>query len=192
MAFFTQQMAQEYADYEGFFDGVQKIIPEGTELTALVYDGFNGIEEGKAVQVCKIDLVITSEGEFKGQKYTYKPKIYDNDAAKRDLAMRNLLVIDAQAGYPMTDGRLDLTTGSIEDNWVGKSEVRVKFGHTVLTENMDGTPRDNPMEVNFVRGLAFYREKMLPRASAQKSKPAQQSAQQAVVVDDGLDEDIDF
>lgn len=190
MAFFTQQMAQEYADYEGFFDGVQKIIPEGTELTALVYDGFNGIEEGKAVQICKIDLVITSDCEFKGQKYTYKPKIYDNDAAKRDLAMRNLLVIDAQAGYPMTDGRLDLTTEAIEDNWVGKSEVRVKFGHTVLTENMDGTPRDNPMEVNFVRGLAFYREKMLPRASAQKSKP--QQVQHQVPVDDGLDEDMDI
>lgn len=192
MAFFTQQMAQEYADYEGFFDGVQKIIPEGTELTALLYDGFNGIEEGKAVQICKIDLVITSDCEFKGQKYTYKPKIYDNDAAKRDLAMRNLLVIDAQAGYPMTDGRLDLTTETIEDNWVGKSEVRVKFGHTVLTENMDGTPRDNPMEVNFVRGLAFYREKMLPRASVQKAKQQAQVQQQAVVVDDGLDEDIDF
>jgi hypothetical protein len=188
MAFFTQQMAEDIAEYEGFFDGVQKIIPDNTELTALVYDGFNGIEEGKAVNICKIDLVITSEGEFKGQKYTYKPKIYDNDAGKRDLAMRNLQVIDAQAGYPMTDGRLDLTTDNIADCWVGKSEVRVKFGHTVLTENMDGTERDNPMEINFVRGLAYYREKMLPRASAQKAK--QQQAQHQVPVDDGLDDEI--
>lgn len=189
MAFFTQQMAEDIAEYEGFFDGVQRIIPDGTELTALVYGGFNGMEEGKAVNICKIDLVITSDGEFKGQKYVYKPKIYDNDAGKRDLAMRNLQVIDAQAGYPMTDGRLDLTTENIEDCWVGQAEVRVKFGHTVLTENMDGTERDNPMEINFVRGLAFYREKMLPRAAAANAKPAQQPQRQAIV-DDGLDDEI--
>lgn len=190
MAFFTQQMAEDIAEYEGFFDGVQRIIPDGTELTALVYDGFNGIEEGKAVNICKIDLVITSEGDFKGQKYTYKPKIYDNDAGKRDLAMRNLQVIDAQAGYPMTDGRLDLTTDNIADCWVGQAEVRVKFGHAIFTEDDQGKPLDTPREINFVRGLAFYREKMLPRASAVKDNPAQQQVQQQDIVDDGLD--IDF
>ena len=178
---FFQPMSQENADYEGFFDGQNKIIPEGTELECAVYDGFVGIEEGRGLQVCYINIAITSPGEFYGQKYRYNAKIYDMDAAKRDLAMRNLQVIDAQAGLPMTNGRLELTTENIAEHWVGRSEMRVKFG--LLVSEDDGR------EINFIRGFAYLRDKMVKPAGQQQAEQVGQQAQQAAPSQTHLDED---
>lgn len=102
---FLNQVSQEDLEYDGFFDGQNKIIPEGTELNAIVTGGFNGIEEGKAVQSCYINFVISTHGEFYNQKYRYNAKVYDVDAGKRDLAMKNLSVLDAQAGFPLSRAR---------------------------------------------------------------------------------------
>lgn len=166
--FFNNYQAPD-TNYDDFYDGQNKILPDNCELTALVYDGFNGIEEGKGVQVCYLNLTITTPGEFYGQKYKYNAKIYDVDAAKRDLAMRNLQVVDVQAGMPMTSNQLDLTTENIDRCWVGKAEVRVKFGLFVSEE--DGR------EVNFVRGFAYYREKMIQPQQQQAAQTSQQLPQ---------------
>lgn len=170
MSFFSP-ITETDLQYDGFFDGQNKIIPDGTELTAVIYDGFNGTEEGKAVSVCYLNIMITTEGEFYGQKSRYNAKIYDVDAAKRDLAMRNLQVVDAQAGLPMTNGRMELTTENIKTYWAGAAEVRVKFG--LMVSERDGK------EVNFVRGFAYLREKMRkPSIGHQSQQYAQPQTQQ--------------
>ena len=195
---FLNPLSQEDFEYDGFFDGQNKTIPEGTELNFAVIDGFVGIEEGKSVQVCMINLAITTPGEFYGQKYRYNAKMYDMDANKRDLAMRNLGVLDAQAGFPMTNGHLPLTTENIQQYWVGAAEARVKFG--LLISGDDGR------EINFVRGFGYLREKMRPNTAQQQAtqqvsqqhqqaSPAQQQAthqqtqpaQQMPVNDDDID-----
>lgn len=192
---FLNPIAQEDLDYEGFFDGQNKIIQEGTELNALVTGGFNGIEEGKAVQACLINFVITTPGEFYGQKYRYNAKVYDMDASKRDLAMKNLSVLDAQAGFPLSQGRLELTTDNIEEYWVGKSHMRVKFG-LLISEK----PGEEGKEINYIRGFGYLREKMvqpvgqqtnqeIERIEARQQQVAQQEYQGTPV---DSDDDIGF
>ena len=179
---FINPLSQEDLSYDGFFDGQNKTIPEGTELEFIVTDGFVGIEEGKSIQVCIINLAITTPGEFFGQKYRYNAKIYDMDANKRDLAMRNLGVLDAQAGFPMTNGKLALITENIQDYWANVAQARVKFG--LLISEDDGR------EINFVRGFAYLRDKMIrPGEEAPSAQVAQpEKTQQA----EYIDPDIDF
>lgn len=172
---FLNQVSQKDLEYDGFFDGQNKIIPEGTELNAIVTGGFNGIEEGKAVQSCYINFVISTPGEFYNQKYRYNAKVYDMDAGKRDLAMKNLSVLDAQAGFPLSHGRLELTTENIEDHWVGNAHMRVKFGLLISDK-----PGEEGKEVNFIRGFGYLREKMLPPVGQQSSQGGAAQAQQAV------------
>jgi hypothetical protein len=182
MSFFKPVTEQDL-EFNGFHDGQNLTIPEGTELTAVIYDGFNGMEEGKAAQVCHLNISVTTEGEFFGQKYKYSAKIYDMDAGKRDLAMRNLQVVDAQAGLPMTTHGMDLTTENIKSYWAGRSEVRVKFG--LMISEKDGR------EINFVRGFGYYREKMhKPAAPAPAARSAPAPAP-APALSAGFD-DIDF
>lgn len=195
--FFLSQPSQEDINYDGFFDGQNLTIPDNTELTVAVTDGFVGIEEGKSLQVCVINVVVTTPGEFFGQKYKYNAKIYDQDASKRDLAMRNLGVLDAQAGFPMTNGQVELTTESIQDLWAGTAEARVKFG--LFLTDPDGEPDGQAREINFIRGFGYLREKMVqPNAQSageqvQTQEPQQQSAQQSAGgATDKNDEDIDF
>ena len=78
--FFLNQPNQDDINYDGFFDGQNLTIPNDTELTIAVTDGFVGIEEGKSLQVCMINVVVTTPGEFFGQKYKYNAKIFDMDA----------------------------------------------------------------------------------------------------------------
>jgi hypothetical protein len=180
-------------DYDGFYDGQQKIIPNDTELACAVTDGFVGIEEGKSLQVCMISIVVTTPGEFFGQKYKYNAKIYDMDAAKRDLAMRNLGVLDAQAGFPMTNGQIELTTESIQNYWVGVSEARVKFG--LFTTDPDGEPDGQAREINFIRGFGYLREKMVQAGGQVKNVPENAPTQQDIDEQSAErfdDSDIDF
>lgn len=150
--FFLGVLNDEDIGFEGYYDGQQKTIPDNTELEAVVIDGFNGIEEGKAVQTCFVQIAITTPGEFLGQKYRYQAKIYDMDAAKRDRAMKNLTLLDTQAGSPLGKGRLPLTTENIQEHWVGASNMRVKFGLMIA--------EDDGKEINFVRGFGFLRDKL--------------------------------
>lgn len=179
---FINPLNQEDLSYDGFFDGQNKTIPEGTELELIVTDGFVGIEEGKSIQVCMINLTITTPGEFFGQKYRYNAKIYDMDANKRDLAMRNLGVLDAQAGFPMTNGRLALTTENIQDYWAKVSQARAKFGLLIAEE--DGR------EINFIRGFAYLRDKMIRTSEA--APEAQEAQPEQAQQDEYSDPDIDF
>tara|TARA_R110000851_G_scaffold60415_4_gene139460 strand:+ start:140 stop:736 length:597 start_codon:yes stop_codon:yes gene_type:complete len=157
--FFLNQPSTDDIEYDGFFDGQNLTIPNDTELTIAVTDGFVGIEEGKSLQCCVINLVVTAPGEFFGQKYKYNAKIYDMDASKRDLASRNLGVLDAQAGFPMTNDQVELTTESIQELWAGTAEARVKFG--LFMTDPEGEPDGIGREINFVRGFGYLREKMI-------------------------------
>ncbi len=197
--FFLNQPSQDDINYDGFFDGQNLTIPNDTELNVAVTDGFVGIEEGKSLQCCIINIVVTSPGEFFGQKYKYNAKIYDMDASKRDLASRNLGVLDAQAGFPMTNGQLELTTESIQEHWVGSSEARVKFG--LFVTDPEGEPDGVSREINFVRGFGYLREKMIKAGGEPvvQNKPAsdskqatQQASQMSGAVIDENDDDIGF
>ena len=170
MTGFFQPAAQQDTNYDGFYDGQNKVVPDNSEFEFAVTDGFCGIEEGKSQQVCMINLVITTPGEFCGQKYRYNAKLYDMDASKRDLAMKNLGVLDAQAGFPLTNGQMDLTTENIQDYWAGSAEARVKFG--MFIDEEDGR------EINFVRGFAYDRAKMRKPAVAGQQQATQQAGQQ--------------
>lgn len=165
---YLQQQNEKDLNYDGFYDGQNKIIPNDSELTCAVTGGFVGIEEGKSLQVCIINIVVTSEGEFFGQKYKYNAKVFDMDASKRDLAMRNLGVLDAQAGFPMTNGRVELSTESIEQHWAGNSEARVKFG--LFMTDPDGEPDGVAREINFIRGFGYLREKMVQAGGQQQEQ----------------------
>ena len=200
--FFLSQPKADDLEYEGFFDGQNLTIPDNTELTIAVTDGFVGIEEGKSLQVCVINIVVTSAGEFFGQKYKYNAKIFDVDASKRDLAMRNLGVLDAQAGFPMTSGQIEMTTETIQKHWAGQAEARVKFGLLLSTTDMQGNQKfdenGDPKTdyINFVRGFGYLREKMIKaggdpivnREPVQEAKPALEEPK----FDEGDDPDMDF
>ena len=189
--FFLNQPSQDDIQYDGFFDGQNLTIPNDTELTIAVTDGFVGIEEGKSLQVCMINIVVTSPGEFFGQKYKYNAKIYDMDASKRDLASRNLGVLDAQAGFPMTNDQVELTTESIQNLWAGTAEARVKFG--LFITDPDGEPDGVSREINFVRGFGYLREKMIKAGGDPVvQQQTETTQQQAGAVTDENDDDIDF
>lgn len=182
--FFLGVMDEEETGYDGFFDGQQKTIPENTELECVVIDGFNGIEEGKAVQACFVQVAITTPGEFLGQKYRYQAKIYDMDAAKRDRAMKNLTLLDTQAGSPLGKGKLPLTTENMQEHWVGASHARIKFG--LLVSEDDGR------EINFVRGFGFLREKLPQPAAAVQQATEQPAGEVKQAVTTTENSDIDF
>jgi hypothetical protein len=200
MSAFFKPMEEQDLNYDGFYDGQNKTIPDNYETTCLVTDGFNGIEEGKAQQVLFLNLTITEPGEFCSQKYRYNAKIYDMDANKRDLAMRNLGVVDAQAGFPMTNGQMEPTTDNIQDYWAGSAEIRVKFGLMVQTEDKDGNKLldENGVEtvryMNFVRGFGYLREKMRKPIYPGQQQAAQQAPQQqsGPAYANQPDPDIDF
>lgn len=185
--FFLGVASDDEIKFDGFYDGQQKTIPDNTELEGVVIDGFNGIEEGKAIQTCFVQVAITTPGEFLGQKYKYNAKIYDMDAAKRDRAMKNLTLLDTQAGSPLGKGRLPLTTENIQEHWVGASNMRIKFGLTVMEDEQTGAAR----EINFIRGFGYLREKLPQKQAAvqQPQQPQQSVPQNSSVADDS---DVDF
>lgn len=171
-SFFGEIPSHADLQFEGFFDGQKKIMPDNLELTAIVVGGFSGVEEGKAQRVFKVELVITSPGEFYGQSQMYNSKAYDLDARKRDQAMKNLSVIDAQAGFPMHHAKIQApTTEDIENMWAGKAHVRIKMGYGTSMENEVQPDPSSPSgykttevlkEFNWIRGFGYLREKMLP------------------------------
>lgn len=177
--FFLDKPSQEDMEYDGIFNGENKSIPDGTILNAAVTGGFFGIEEGKSIQVCIINLVVTSPGDFYGQTYKYNAKIFDMDKQKSDKSKKHLSVIDAQAGFPFTDGRLDITTENIEQYWVGNSEVRVEFGFMLSTHDMNGNPHldaeGNPTtkDINWIKGFGYLREKMVKPAGEEPQQEQQ-------------------
>ena len=181
---FLAPMSEQDEQYEGFFDGQNITVPDNTELDVVVIDGFVGIEEGKSQQVCFVNISITTPGEFYGQKYKYNAKLYDMDANKRDLAMRNLGVLDAQAGHPMTKGQLPLTSENITEYWGMKAEAKIKMGLFISTTDANGNdlvdengdPTTN--SINFVRGFAYAREKMIKTEQAQQAVAEQTGQQQ--------------
>lgn len=181
--FFLGVATEDDIQFDGFFDGQQKLIPEGTELEVVVIDGFNGIEEGKAIQTCFVQVAVTTPGEFLGQKYKYNAKIYDMDAAKRDRALKNLTLLDTQAGSPLGKGRLPLTTENIQEHWVGASNARVKMG-VFQPEADDRNP--DPRPSNYIQGFGFLREK-LPQHNAQKASDAAGTEKQAAATDEEVD-----
>ena len=215
MAFFDNVLSENDLHQDEIFDGRNKIIPEGTILSCLVTGGFHGIYEGQANMAVDIYLQVAEQGKFFDQAYTFAPKLYPKATQKNpekaiNNAKKQLAVIDAQAGFPMTDGRLDLTTENIEALWARKAYIRVEFGYMLQETNMDGSPilDDQGMpttrEINFIRGIGYDRAKMIQpgqesqeqaQQSEQLSEPQYQeptAQQMAGSATDENDDDIDF
>jgi len=193
-------ISQDDLDYEGFFDGQNLPVPDNSVFDILVTGGFEGIEEGKANHVCFLNLKIVTPGQFFGQTYKFDAKIFDMDATKRDRAMKNLGVIDAQAGFPMSQGQLPLTTENIEQYWAGKAYAKCKFG-AFTPEDESGNPEmdeeGNLRVINFVRGFAYDRAKMLQPGQENHTAAAQHEAPEtyqepAPEQADEDEDDIDF
>ncbi|KJZ19526.1 hypothetical protein, partial [Pseudoalteromonas fuliginea] len=98
-----------------------------------------------------------------------------------------------------------LTTENVKDHWVQKANARVKFGLLISTENMDGSPivdqfgEPSSNHINFVRGFAYDRARMVQQGQQQQSEPAQQAQQQQqatqnedIAAGHAGDDDIDF
>ncbi len=166
MAFYLQALSQTEQNYDGFFDGQQKTIPDQTVLTVGVIDGFNGYQEGRSLAECWIKVKVLTEGEYYGQVYRYNAKIYDMDAGKRDLAMKNLGVIDRSVGFPLTKQQLPLDQESINECWSFKAKVRAKFGLLI---------GDDGKEINFVRGFAHVTPTAEQPAPAPAPAPSAES-----------------
>lgn len=164
-------------NYEGFYDGQNLPVPDNTELTCAVTGGFVGIEEGKSLQVCMINIVITTPGEFFGQKYKYNAKMFDMDKDKRDLASKNLGVLDAQAGFPLSSDRIELTSESIEQYWVGVVEARVKFGG--FWSDPEKEENGESKYINFVRAFGYLKDKMVQAGGQQQTQQAQNTQTQS-------------
>ena len=179
------RMSDDDLNYTGFFDGQNKVIPDGTELGVLVTGGFVGVPEGKAQNICQVSVTVVTKGEFYGQKYKYTAKIFDIDEAKRETAWRNLMCLDAQAGFPLSNGKMEPTGENFEAYWAGTAYARAKFGLFVS--------EDDGREINFIRGFGFWREKMVGEQGKQAAEKA--SAQQGYAAASTCavaEEEIDF
>lgn len=178
------RMSDDDLNYTGFFDGQNKVIPDGTELGVLVTGGFVGVPEGKAQNICQVSVTVVTKGEFYGQKYKYTAKIFDIDEAKRETAWRNLMCLDAQAGFPLSNGKMEPTTENFDAYWAGTAYARAKFGLFVS--------EDDGREINFIRGFGFWREKMVGEQVQQVTE--QSSAQGYAEASSGAvaEEEIDF
>lgn len=145
--FYLNKLTPEEVEYETTIKSKGKIIPKNAVLPVAITGGFVAVERYSGIKVCIIDVVVT-EGEFFGQKYKYKARIFDKDLTKVYSARQNLLSIDSQVGFPMTKSQDALTTESIEEHWVGLSPIMVKFGLflTKPEDELDGQAR----EINFI------------------------------------------
>lgn len=171
--------AADFMSHNGFFDGQQVEIPDNTELQVVVVDGYSGFEESRGISVCYLTLMVSSAGAYYGQKYRYNLKVFDEDSQKRDLAFRNLQVVDAQAGFPLTRSGVELDADFIAQHYSGRAFCRAKFGLFVA---------DDGKRLNFIRGLGFDREKMIPSTQAapqsvhapQPQQPASRDAEEDI------------
>lgn len=167
---FLTQMTDTDLEFEGFYDGQQDLVDDGTIFDVVVIDGFNGIEEGKAIMTCFVSVAVITPGKFLGYKYKYNAKVYDNDAAKRDKAMKNLSLLDTQAGSPLSKGKLPLTTENIQEFWVGAAHAKIKLGQ--FTPEPDER-NANPRPGNYIAGFGYLRDKM-PKATQEPAGAKQQ------------------
>jgi hypothetical protein len=182
---FFNTLSEADTDFDGFYDGKQELVPDGTVFDVVVVDAFNGQEEGTAVQKCFVSVQVVQPGPYLGYKYRYNAKVYDVDATKRDRAMKNLQLLDVQAGSPLSKGKLPLTTENMHEHWVGAAFAKMKIGFIAADPN-DPTSKD----INFIQGFGYLREK-LPQQTAQQQatqqtaqQPSQQAAQQPAPEDD--------
>lgn len=178
------RMSDDDLNYTGFFDGQNKVIPDGTELGVLVTGGFVGVPEGKAQNICQVNVTVVTKGEFYGQKYKFTAKIFDIDEAKRETAWRNLMCLDAQAGFPLSNNKMEPTTENFDAYWAGTAYARAKFGLFVS--------EDDGREINFIRGFGFWREKMVGEQGQQGAESAPQQGYAAASTGVVPEEEIDF
>ena len=188
-------MTEEQLNYEGFFDGQNKTIADNTELKFEVVDCFHGMNDN-GMMACHVNVKLVEAGEFTGQMYKYSPKLWDMDAQKRDRAITNLGVLDAQAGLPMTTHQIALSTESMNQHWAGLTEgengdliqtgkpvrARLKMQLMLSTEDMNGQKHldadgnETVKEINWFSGFAYSREDMVkPNKPQQQAAPAQKA-----------------
>lgn len=169
---FFNSLPEADTDFDGFYDGKQELVPEGTVFDVVVVDAFNGQEEGSAVQKCFVSVQVVEPGPYLGYKYRYNAKVYDIDATKRDRAMKNLQLLDVQAGSPLSKGKLPLTTENMHEHWVGAAFAKMKIGF-IAANPEDPTSKDG----NYIAGFGYLREK-LPQAAPVKAEAVAEAAAQ--------------
>lgn len=167
---FFNSLPEADTDFDGFYDGKQELVPDGTVFDVVVVDAFNGQEEGSAVQKCFVSVQVVEPGPYLGYKYRYNAKAYDIDATKRDRAMKNLQLLDVQAGSPLSKGKLSLTTENMHEHWVGAAFAKMKLGFIAADPN-DPTSKD----INFIQGFGYLREK-LPQSAPVKSEAVSEAS----------------
>jgi len=189
---FLKPMTEEQLNYEGFFDGQNKTIPDNTELKFEVVDCFHGMND-QGLMACYVNLKIV-EGEFAGQLYKYNAKLWDMNAQKRDKSATNLSVLDAQAGLPMTTHQIPLSTESMNQYWAGLTEgengdliqtgkpvrARLKMQLMLSTEDFNGNKHldengdETTQPINWISGFAYSREDMVkPNKPQQQASPVE-------------------
>lgn len=168
---FFNTLPEADTDFEGFYDGKQELVPDGTVFDVVVVDAFNGQEEGTAVQKCFVSVQVVQPGPYLGYKYRYNAKVYDIDATKRDRAMKNLQLLDVQAGSPLSKGKLPLTTENMHEHWVGAAFAKMKIGFMAAKPDEAGSK-----DSNYIAGFGYLREKLPQQHATQQT--AQQTSQQ--------------
>lgn len=180
---FFNTLPEADTDFDGFYDGKQELVPDGTVFDVVVVDAFNGQEEGSAVQKCFVSVQVVDPGPYLGYKYRYNAKVYDIDATKRDRAMKNLQLLDVQAGSPLSKGKLPLTTENMHEHWVGAAFAKMKIGF-IAANPEDPSSKDG----NYIAGFGYLREKLPQAAPAMKeaSKPSDPAQSDADDFDPGF------
>ena len=76
-----------------------------------------------------------------------------------------MMCLDAQAGFPLSNGKMEPTTENFDAYWAGTAYARAKFGLFVS--------EDDGREINFIRGFGFWREKMVGEQGQQAADSQQ-------------------
>lgn len=127
MSIFLERLSAQDEQRDGFFDGRQKLIPDGTELEVTVVSGFFGQREGAALMSAELNIVVTERGEFFGQIHMWRPKVYDMNEQRSEIARKNLALFDFFVGYPIASGGHPLTDETIAHFWAGKAKAIALF-----------------------------------------------------------------
>ncbi|MGL4735724.1 MAG: hypothetical protein ACRCWB_11725 [Enterovibrio sp.] len=191
MAIFLPRLSQEDLAYDGFLDGQQRLIPDGTALEITVIGGHVGLKkETDAIMTAEIAVRVSEQGEFFGQEYTWRPKAFDTDPRKSDLAKKNLAYLDYSVGSPIINGGLTLNRDTIEACWSGKAKAIALFRTTesiIAAKKAKALERGEEPEdaepTNFIGGLKLIHpsqpvQQPMQQQQYQSQQPVQQPVQQ--------------
>lgn len=159
MNVFIPMLSDAELEFTGFFDGRQRLIPNNTELEIMITGGTIGANPDTGMLIAEVYLVVSEKGEYLGQKYTWKPKVFDTDDRKRDLAVKNLAQVDRYVGFPIVKANLPLNEQTIAQYWTNKARAIALFrtNEEIMAKNGD---TGNP--INYIAGMRYATPKAQP------------------------------